>query len=103
MRLPRWHSGKESACQCKRRKRYGFNPWVGKIPQSRKWLPTPVFLLGKSDGQRSLEGYSPWGHKESGTTEQLSAHTHTHTHTHREAINEEDLKVPGQGHSLNIW
>ena len=38
-------------------------------------------------GQRSLAGYSPWGHKESGMTEQLSmrvqTHTHTHTHTHR--------------------
>ena len=62
-------------------------------------------MLGKSDGQRSLEGYSPWGHKESGTTEQLSARVRarTHTHTHTEAINEEDLKAPGQGHSLNIW
>ena len=31
-----------------------FNPWVGKIPWSRKWQPTPVFLPGKSHGQRSL-------------------------------------------------
>ena len=35
----------------------------------RKWHPTPVFLPGKSHGQRSLVGYSPWGHKESDTTE----------------------------------
>ena len=35
----------------------------------RKWQPTPVFLLGKSYGQRSLEGYNPWGRKESGMTE----------------------------------
>ena len=38
-------------------------------PRRRKWQPTPVFLPGKSYGQRSLAGYSPWGHKESDTTE----------------------------------
>ena len=37
-----------------------FNPWVEKIPWRRKWQPNPVFLPGKSHGQRSLEGYSPW-------------------------------------------
>ena len=40
-----------------------FDPWVGKIPWSREWQPTPVFLPGTSHGQRSLVGYSPWGHK----------------------------------------
>ena len=40
-----------------------------------KWQPTPVFLLGKSHRQRNLAGYSPWGHKESDTTE----HTQTQT------------------------
>ena len=35
------------------------------------WQPTPVFLPGKSHGQRSLVGYSPWGHQESDTTERL--------------------------------
>ena len=45
------------------------DPWVGKIPWRRKWLPTPVLLPGKSHGQRSLAGYGPWGHKESETTE----------------------------------
>ena len=44
----------------------------GKIPWRRKWQPTPVFLPGASHGQRSLAGYSPWGHKESDTTEQLT-------------------------------
>ncbi|KAB0377362.1 hypothetical protein FD755_011806 [Muntiacus reevesi] len=39
-----------------------------------KWHPTPVFLPGKSHGQRSLVGYCPWGHKESDTTEQLHFH-----------------------------
>ena len=42
----------------------GFNPWVGKIPWRRKWQPTPVLLPGKSHGQRSLVGNSPWGLKE---------------------------------------
>ena len=44
----------------------------GWISQRRAWQPTPVFLAGESHGQRSLAGYSPWGHKESGTTEQLT-------------------------------
>ena len=64
-RLPWWLSGKESACQCRR---HEFYPWVRKIPWRRKWQPTPVFLLGKSHGQKSLVGYSPWGHKELDTT-----------------------------------
>jgi len=42
----------------------GFDPWVGKTPWRREWLPTPVFLPGKFHGQRSLVGHSPWGHKE---------------------------------------
>ena len=45
--LPRWHSGEESACQCQRHKKYGFDPWIGKIPWSRKWQLTPVFLPRK--------------------------------------------------------
>ena len=57
--FPGGTSGKESACQCRRCKRRGFDPWVGKIPWRRAWQPTPVFLPGKSHGQRSLVGYSP--------------------------------------------
>ena len=41
-------------------------------PWRREWLPTPVFLPGASDGQRSLAGYSPWGCREPDTTEQLN-------------------------------
>ena len=41
----------------------------GNIPWKRKWQPTPVFLPGEFYGQRSLTGYSPWGCKESDTTE----------------------------------
>ena len=57
----------------------GFDPWVGKIPWRRKWQPTPVFLPGKSHGQRSLTGYSPWSHKELDMTEPTHVFAHTHT------------------------
>ena len=68
--LPRWHSGRKPACQCRR---YRFSLWVGKVPWRRKWQPTPVFLPGKLHGQRSLAGYSPWGREESNMIE----HKHT--------------------------
>ena len=67
------YSGKESTGQCRSHKRHGFGSWVGKILWSKKWQPIPVFLPGQFHGQKSLEGYSPWGHKESDTIE----HTHT--------------------------
>ena len=51
--FPRWLSGKEPTCQCRR---HGFNSWAGKIPWRRKWQPTPVFLPGQSHGRRSLLG-----------------------------------------------
>ena len=72
--LHRWLSDKQSACKCKRCKRHGFDPWVRKIPWRRKWEPTPVLLPGKSHGQRSLDGYSPWGHQESDRTERTHMH-----------------------------
>ena len=108
--FPWWLSGKESACQCRRHRRRGFDPWVWKIPWRKAWQP---FLPRKSHGQRRLVGYSLWGHKESGTTEhgenthtpshtyllkvvcppksaflegELHIHTHTHTHTHTHKI-----------------
>ena len=40
-------------------------------PLEEGWQPTPVFLPGESHGQRSLVGYSPWGCKESNTTEAI--------------------------------
>ena len=76
-RLPRWRSGKEYACQCRRPKRPGFYPWVGKIPWRRTWQSIPVFLPGKFRGQRSLVGYSPWGHKELATIEWLTLTLYT--------------------------
>ena len=60
MGLPRWLSGKESACQSRRCE---FDPWVGKIPWRRQCQLSPVFLPGKPHGWRSLMGYNPWGHK----------------------------------------
>ena len=68
--------GKEPACQCRRHKRHGFNPWIGKIPWRRAWQPTPVFLPGEANEQRSLVGCRPWGCKESDTTEETE-HAHT--------------------------
>ena len=56
-RLPKGLSCKESACQ---RGRHRFDPWVRKGPWRRKGQPTPLFLPGKSHGQGSLAGYSPW-------------------------------------------
>ena len=58
--FPWWLIGKELVCQCRR---HGFNPWVWKILWRKKWQPIPVFLPGKSHEQRSLGGYSSWGHK----------------------------------------
>ena len=52
-------SGKESACQCRKCKRYGFSPWVRKIPYRKRLQPTPVFLPRNFHGRRSLVGYSP--------------------------------------------
>ena len=65
---------KESACNAGD---LGLIPgW--KIPWRREWLPTPEFLPGEFHGQRSLVGYSSWGHKESDMTEQLTLSIHTH-------------------------
>ena len=65
-------SGKEPACQRKGCKRSRLDPWVQKIPYRRKWQPIPLSLPGESHGQRSLVGYSPWGHKELNMTEVIS-------------------------------
>ena len=49
---------------CRRRKRGGFSPWVGKILWTRAWQSIAVFLPRESHGHRSLQSYSPWGSKE---------------------------------------
>ena len=61
--LPRWLSGKELTCQCRRHR---FGPWLRKIPSKRKWQPTPVSLPGKLHEQRSLAGFRPSSHKRVG-------------------------------------
>ena len=68
-----------SIMQCKRP---WFYPCVRKIPWRREWQLTPVFLPGKSYGQRSLASFSPWGCKVLDTT----VHTHAHTHTYTPAV-----------------
>ena len=68
-------SGKEPTCQCRRHR---FDPWVRKIPWRWAWQSTPVFLHGESPGQRSLAGYSPWGHKET-QPKRLSTHSGPHS------------------------
>ena len=69
MLFPGGSDDKDSAFNARRP---GFNPWVRKIPQRRKWQPTPVFLPGKLHRQRRLAGYSPWGCKELDKKEQLA-------------------------------
>ena len=69
-----WKMGFPGTCQCRRHKRRGFDPWIGKINWTRKLKHTPVFLPEKVHGQKSLKGYDLWGHKD--MTEQLNAHTH---------------------------
>ena len=49
-------------------RRHGFDPWIGKFPFRKEWQPTPVFLPGEFQEQRSLAGYSPWSCKELDTT-----------------------------------
>ena len=60
--------------ECRRRRRHRFDPWVRKIPWRWKWQPTPVFLPGKSHGQRILTGCSSRGCRESDMAELLSRH-----------------------------
>ena len=65
-------SGSNSKRICPQCRQCGFHSRVRKIPWSREWQPTPVFLPGKSQWQRSLAGYSPRGHKESDMSELLN-------------------------------
>ena len=71
-RLGLFTANQETGCQ---RRRCRFDPWVREIPWRRAFQPPPVFLPGESRAQRSLGGYSPWGRKESDTTECAWAQT----------------------------
>ena len=90
--LSRWCSGKESTCKCRKRRRHRFDPWVWKIPWRMKWQPTPVFLPGKSHGQRSLAGYN-------GVAKSWSQHTQTHTQRREKTtqISKNERNHVGQG------
>ena len=78
--FPGGSAGKESALRVPQWGRPGFDPWVGKIPGlgrspgGRHGSPLQYSCLENPHGQRSLVGYSPWGHKESNMTEWLSTH-----------------------------
>ena len=69
-----WLSGKASACNAGDAGDLGSIPGSGRSP-GEGWQPTPVFLLGKFLRQESLVDYSPWGRKESDTTEHVHVHT----------------------------
>ena len=67
---------RETRLLVSRESRRRWKKWISPrclIPWRRKWQPTPVFLPGEFQGQRSLVGYSPWGRKDSDMTEQLRA------------------------------
>ena len=67
----------QSVENCLQYRRPRFDPWVGKIPCKKPWQPTPVFLPGESQGQRSLVGDSQWGRRELDMTE-AAAHAGAH-------------------------
>ena len=69
--FPGGSDSKESNCSVGRP---GFSPCIGKIPWRREWLPTSVYCPREFHGQRSLAGYSPWGHKELDMTKPFSLH-----------------------------
>ena len=103
--FPGGASGKESGCQCRKRRRRGFDSWVRKIPWRRKWQPTPVFLPGKSHGQRSLAGSGRWDGKESDTTDthnQERQLQHPPCHHVSLTISPHGCHVVGKVHHLEI-
>ena len=92
--LPRWFSGKEPTCQCRRHR---FNPGVGKISWRRKWQLASAYLPGESHGHRSLAGYSPWGWKELDTTVSLTSNNNSNNNNNNSVILFESLKEVPRG------
>ena len=72
--FPDGSAGKESACNAKDTGDLGSIPGLERSPGQGNGNPLQYFLPEKSHGQRSLVGYSPWGHKESDVTE-VADHT----------------------------
>ena len=104
--------GSDGISICLQCMRPGFDPWVGKILWRKKWQPTPVLLPRKSHKQRSLVGYSPWGHKESDMTEQLHSILNImvnvflkHKSRHKSSINPDKFKNTCEptGQILRYW
>ena len=87
MGFPRWLTGKESTCQCRRP---GFDSWVGKIPWRRKWQPTLVVLPEKSQSRRAWRGTVHGVTKESDTTWRLNNNNDRTWPEHTEII----LSIP---------
>ena len=79
--LPRWHKGKGSACQCRRHKRYRFNPWVWKILWSRKWHPFQYSCL-ENFMDRGAWWATVHGITKCWTWLSVHAYVYMHTHTH---------------------
>ena len=73
----------------------GLIPGSGRSLGERKWQPTPIFLSGKSHRQRSLAGYSPWGHKRVGHN--------TVTKQKRESCDFRDRHVPSSQQEYSCW
>ena len=95
--FPGGTSSKESTCQCRRHKRCRFDPWVGKIPWSRKWQPALVSLPGKFHGQAVVHGVAKnW------TWLSVCARVHTHTHTHTHILYDTKWLSPVLGMALCI-
>ena len=88
--FPGGASGKQPTCQCKRLKRHGFNPWIGKITWRSIWHPTPVLLPGESHGQRSLMVYSPCGCR---VRHDLGTKTYTHTYHYHDHLGKADTEA----------
>ena len=94
--LPCWLSAKEFACNARVT---WFDSWVGKIPWRRKWQPTPVFLPGESQGQRSLVGCSPGGSQSQTRLNDFPFTFHFHALEKEMATHSSVLawRIPGMG------
>ena len=79
-RLPRWHSGKESLCQCSRYRRLGFNPWVWKIPLEKEMVTHPSILARKIPTMKEPGRLQSMGSQRVGYNS-AAERTHAHTHT----------------------
>ena len=96
-RLSWWLRRQRICLQCRRP---GFDPWVNKVPWRREWQPTLVFLPGEIHAQRSLVGYSPWGHKTWDMTQQLSLSLHFRGNGNIEKLKCKSNIPSGQGKSI---